>query len=471
MWNVFSPVVWSSVTFDNSVVFLQDKTIQNFIASTYDDVSSTDSASLLGDRCLPEDIVYIPEEEPEEYMTPEEYIESIDVFINNASIDSVINDILTKKAQEELQNAPWLPEPWTLWWTPESWNPSYASAVGNFYAEKAFGDIAAVGTCEYGCNGLPFVEQGKCQLDCAKKCVVSCHESEKQWKLFCEQTYEQTLLECNEMKPFKKAACKVDAFSQKKICTTNSVSTEAICISDCTCFMMAWPIGPWREKIENMFRIKFCKIPVQSKVATKKTKVFSIQALFQEISDVLQWLKDSGQMVKFTETKEFLDGVITTKLADNFDFKLQVSFKPVFEPRKPMVEQKKWEEHNSNLGLGILNMNTANLDADNYNKYIVVADVEKNKASSEPIHTLSDIPKNVAALKKVSDTVREENVVSLQDFKSVTSSYVQQTNIFFVQNMMEFLEDNRLFWDNVTNDLLDMTRMSLELQSKIEHSK
>ena len=176
-------------------------------------------------------------------------------------------------------------------------------------------------------------------------------------------------------------------------------------------------------------------------------------------------------MVKFTETKEFLDGVITTKLSDNFDFKLQVSFKPVFEPRKPMVEQKKWEEHNSNLGLGILNMNTANLDADNYNKYIVVADVEKNKASSEPIHTLSDIPKNVAALKKVSDTVREENVVSLQDFKSVTSSYVQQTNIFFVQNMMEFLEDNRLFWDNVTNDLLDMTRMSLELQSKIEHSK
>jgi hypothetical protein len=176
-------------------------------------------------------------------------------------------------------------------------------------------------------------------------------------------------------------------------------------------------------------------------------------------------------MVKFSETKEFLDGAIKINFADNFAFKLQVSFKPVFAQRQATVEEKKWEEHNSDLGLGILNMNTANIEADDYNKYIVVADVERNKAMSEPVNTLSDIPKNIEAFEKVRATVVEQNLVSTKDFKSVTSSYVQKTNVLFVQNMMEFLEDNQLFWYNTTNDLLDMTRMSLELQAKIENSK
>lgn len=176
-------------------------------------------------------------------------------------------------------------------------------------------------------------------------------------------------------------------------------------------------------------------------------------------------------MVKFSETKEFLDGTIKINFAELFSFKLQFGFKPVFAQRQAMIEQKKWEQHNSNLGFGLLNMNTANIDADDYNKYVIVADVVRNEAMNEPINTLSDIEKNTEAFKAVHDLAIEQNLISPADFPFVTSTYVQQTNILFVQNMMEFLEDNQLFWYNATNDLLDMTRMSLQLQAKINNSK
>jgi ABC-type transporter lipoprotein component MlaA len=66
---------------------------------------------LLGDQCLSEDVVELPEEEPEEFMTPEAYIESINKFINNANITTVVNNVLIEQAKEALQNIPGLPEP------------------------------------------------------------------------------------------------------------------------------------------------------------------------------------------------------------------------------------------------------------------------------------------------------------------------------------------------------------------------
>lgn len=212
-------------------------------------------------------------------------------------------------------------------------------------------------------------------------------------------------------------------------------------------------------------------MPVQNKKLEKKTKVHSIQGIFQQISDVLQWLKDSWEMVKFSETKEFLDGNIKINFSELFSFKLQFGFKPVFPKTKVVVEQKKWEENNSDLWLGILNMNTADIEADDYEKYVIVADVPKNQANTEPVNSISDIASNINAFQKARDVVVQQNLVLPQDFPSVTSSYVQQTNILFVENMMEFMKDNQLFWQNVTNDLFEMTQMSLLLQGKIQNSK
>jgi hypothetical protein len=61
---------------------------------------------MFGNQCLSEDVVEVPVEEEEEVMTPEAYIEAINAFINNANITRVVNDVLTERAQEELENTP-----------------------------------------------------------------------------------------------------------------------------------------------------------------------------------------------------------------------------------------------------------------------------------------------------------------------------------------------------------------------------
>jgi hypothetical protein len=54
---------------------------------------------------------------------------------------------------------------------------------------------------------------------------------------------------------------------------------------------------------------------------------------------------------------------------------------------------------------------------------------------------------------------------------AIISTYGQQTKIVFVQNMISFLKDNQMFWNNLSQALLDMNKMSLELKTKIETAK
>jgi len=146
-----------------------------------------------------------------------------------------------------------------------------------------------------------------------------------------------------------------------------------------------------------MYRIKFCKVPVQSKALSPGKTVFSIQAIFQEIADVLEGLRDSGQMVKFSQTKEYLDGTIKIKFPDNFAFKLQVGFKPVFPQKATTTKLKEQQQEMRDFSLGVVNMNIGSPEADDYNKYLVISDPITNDATMEQATSLEDIQANIAA--------------------------------------------------------------------------
>jgi len=397
----------------------EDSSVQDFILSTREvSPSSSVGALLLGNQCLTEDVIDIVEEEaPEPIMTPEEYIAAINHFIDNANTNAVVLEALKEKSKQTLLDAPNIPDPS---------DPGYSAAVANLYAEQAFGD-APLGTCEYACNALPLIEQTTCQMKCAKSCIQQC-----------------------------------DGLS---------LQDKALCVSDCICFLVSWPTGPGWALVEDMYRIKFCKVPVQNKKVERRTKLYSIQAIFQEIADVLQWLRDSGQMVKFSEKKEFLDGSIKINFPDTFAFQLQIGFKPLFPQRSKVIEERNRVEHNTNLWLGILNMNTADVGADDYEKYIVVADVSRNKAMMEPVNSLVDIDRNIQKFVEARQNIINNNIVSPSLLKTITAGYVQETNMLFVQNMIDFLQDNQFFWYTMTDELWDITKMALELQAKIQMSK
>ncbi len=426
-WENFSGVWWTTTTTTSSssaspssvtnASVLADKEVQKFIETTNPTLSSSPAAValLFWNQCLTSNTPPPSVEQQTPLMTPEEYLSGISNFIANANIDDVINtNLLTQFTTNN---------PLPSWWsTSDSW---YSDAIANAYAEKAFGD-APPGTCEYACNGLSLDKQAQCQLSCAKSCIQKC---DGLW-----------------------------------------LQDKVLCVSDCTCFLIAGPNGKWWEKMENMFSIKFCKVPVQMPILNPWKTVFSIQAIFQEISDTLQWLKDSGKTTKYSKTKEFLDGNIKINFADTFAFKLQVWFKPVFSQKATTVKLQEQAQANTDLNIGVLDMNTSAPTADDYNKYILGSGNVLNDAGLLPTTSLADIDQNIADV-TAAVAKSQEAKLSSDAISAVLTTYAQNTHIIFVQNMIEFLKNNQIFLQNLSDALLDMSKMSLELKTKIQNSK
>lgn len=412
---------------ESSVLIAEDKEIQNLISHT---TSSTiaGSALVLWNQCLSGDVaehITISEEQVQ-FMEPEAYIEGITDFIVTANTEDIINNTLADVFHTNYPLSPW-------WSSSDS---GYASYIANVFAEKAFGDPAP-GSCEYSCQSIDDVKKkAQCEVSCVSSCIQQ-----------CDIEFPDNLT--------------VDSISQ--------IQNKALCVSDCTCFLIAWPNGKWREKVEDMFRIKFCKVPVQTKTLQAWKKVFSIQAIFQEISDVLQGLRDSGEMVKFSQRKEFLDGSIKTKFADSFVFQILVWFKPVFQQKSVATETKEKEQATKDLNAWILNINTSNPSVDDYNKYIVIADPIKTNAEAEFANSLDDVQQNVETF-RAADSIANKLLISLDLIEDVTSTQQNKMNTAFMNEMTSFLKQNQLFWEYMRQTLRDMNDMSSELVEKIENS-
>jgi hypothetical protein len=100
-------------------------------------------------------------------------------------------------------------------------------------------------------------------------------------------------------------------------------------------------------------------------------------------------------MIKHKQTKEFLDSPIEINLADNFAFNFSVVIKPLFKQASKDTIFKAETILNKNKIKNILNSNDSSPEEDNYNKYIIVADVALNKANLLPINTLLDRQKAI----------------------------------------------------------------------------
>lgn len=404
---------------DSSALIEDDKEINDLVQSTFPTSSPLVGAALvLWNQCLSWETAQTVVLSWEEinYQDPATYIKDINTFITTANTDDVVLDALVASFHAS--------NPLPSWGSTS--DSGYASYISNLYAEQIFWDPQP-GSCEYGCQGLSVKEQAQCEVSCVSSCIQQCDE-------------------------------------------VSGIQNKAICVSDCTCALIAWPNGLWREKMEDMFRIKFCKVPVQSKTVSKGKKVFSIQAIFQEISDVLQWLRDSGQMIKFSKTKEFLDGTIKIKLADNFAFKILVGFKPVFAQRSATITTKEQEKELTDLNVWILDMNTTNPTADNYNKYIVIADPVRTAASAEFADTIDDIQQNIASFQAV-QTAAEKLKVPENTISSLSRTQQNLLYVDFINTTISFLKENQSFWENMRQTLRDMSITSAVLTEQIKASK
>jgi hypothetical protein len=223
--------------------------------------------------------------------------------------------------------------------------------------------------------------------------------------------------------------------------------------------------------MEEMFRIKFCTIPVQKTTTVNKvTNVNSIQAIFQVMYDVLTNLRDSGQTIKKFKTKEFLDGTTKINFADTFAFKLQVNFKPVFPKKSNATKEKEQKNKNAEYQTALMDINPANPESDNQNKYVIISDTIANSVLKEPISVYEDIAVLTEKTQQA-EQLKTQSKLSVSDIDVLIKDMVADTPAMFVTNMLSFLQDNQIFWQNMSETLQSMNKMSLELKTKIQKSK
>ena len=175
-------------------------------------------------------------------------------------------------------------------------------------------------------------------------------------------------------------------------------------------------------------------------------------------------------MVEFSKTKEFLDSAIKISFPDTFAFQILVGFKPVFTQKSTTIKRQEVTQANMDLNTVVLDMNASAPEADNYNKYVIVSDVIKNRANLEPATSLDDITTNI---KKFEQAVASSQASKLAtaDISAAVISYNGNLSTVFIQNMIEFLKDNQLFWENLRGALLEMDNMSFNLRTRVENSK
>ncbi len=398
---------------------IADPDVQQFLATT--DPSTyvqSDLNFVVGSQCtswakpLP-----APQTSSWSSISDEAYISGLESFIENANIKDVINAGLIswfaahyQTIAQQVAHAS-LGGIWVN--SPES---QTADAVANTYAEQAFG--LGDSQCDASCAGMSLWAQMQCQLGCARSCISQC--------------------------------------------AGLGATDKALCIVNCSCFMVSGPIGSggaWNQ-IENMFSIKFCKAPVSTTDSAWTTLisletnspwkvVSSLEGIFDEIAGILEGLKNSGKTVKYVKPKEFLDPSIKLKFADILDFKILVDFKPIF-PKRTVTPTPVTTATDSS--------------SENYNKYVVISDVAKNKAELQPYATQAELDTDVQDMQDVADLT--------QSSPSSSAITVAQNGKFALlsEDIMDFLTSHQAFWNQLSTSLESLLEDTIVLKGKIENS-
>jgi hypothetical protein len=105
-------------------------------------------------------------------------------------------------------------------------------------------------------------------------------------------------------------------------CTPTSCP-KLVCYAKCACQTIESPFFDPQQYpgLSPVFKIKFCIIPATDTSIDSKKMVYNIFSIFQEIYNVLQKLRDSGQLMVSIKTNELLD----SSYKEN-NFAKQISF-------------------------------------------------------------------------------------------------------------------------------------------------
>jgi len=141
------------------------------------------------------------------------------------------------------------------------------------------------------------------------------------------------------------------------------------------------------------------------------------------------------------------------------DFKIFTAFKPIFAQKSDAAKQRKAVLENKSLSQATNGLAISS-ETDNYNKYVVIADVAKNNAELEPVASADTSAATFAAVQQAYNSSLS-NPIAL---------YQEQKNALLSEDVISFLQSHIAFWDSFFKVSVDMLQDATTLRQKIEDS-
>jgi hypothetical protein len=252
---------------------------------------------------------------------------------------------------------------------------------------------------------------------------------------------------------YEKSAAAIESCTNK--CTSLPAADKAMCIAKCMC-------GTTSSK-DWLFSLSICTIPSKKQDIVSSKPVKSIEEIITEINNVLGNLKDSGQMMKHTKTKGFLDTSLSKiKLHKIFAFDINIAFKPILD-NKPRRLQDAVAENESDT---LMRWNYSSTDIKNEkNKYATLWNQCKEEKKLSEWKTLADIQATLSN----ADAACSYNYSIIPN--SITQWVVQAQNAAVADIVKDFIEQNARFRTFVNDSLGNVQKTAENIKQKIEKGK
>lgn len=416
----FNNIIWKKLA-ANTTETLNQKTessnaeINNFISNT-NQTETEDSSYENTNQCIntSSENSTVETKNTEENTDYDWFLSWVENFISNANIDEKINEILTDKFKEETK----------IEWDQKDTEMGKNQKQNNKTEEFIEKNIVMTNSCSNNCLDKESVwEQTKCELDCSLSCFEKCED-------------------------IKDNAEKIS------------------CKAQCVCFMVSWPKEPilsWLIEAD-IYKIKFCKVPVSGYKIQRNKTVESIGEIFSEMWNVFNTLRDSWQMIKNKQTKEFLELPVELNFSKIFSFALNVNRKKIPNTKQTRtISDQKIKESKAKKSETI-DAKTENNEKDNYNKYIIMQSLAWNSVNSQSSNSITERInqlKEQQSLLESSNTKSEDTIKNSQNNKTISLSLQLET----------FLADNISFWKEFQTTISDANDISDSLKQKIQSSE
>lgn len=339
----------------------------------------------------------------------QEFISEVDRFISNANTDKNINNMLTEKFKVSTDKNSFS----------TTWSSNYVTETEKFINKKL-----TIDTCSTNCwNKNSIWEKEKCELDCSLSCFQKCN----------------------------------------KISDTNQ---KIICKAECVCFLISWPEKPLANNLieENIFKVRFCKIPtINQKIQRNKT-VLSIEDIFHEMLNVLKTLSAGWEMIKNKQTKEFLEIPVEINFWKIFSFWLNVNRKKIPNTKATKAMESEREKEDKQLKASITNTKSNNNEKDNYNKYIVIQQSALENTNTQDI---SSINQYISKYDEENTLLNSTN----NNYKKIMVKLQNKKNISITTQIETFLSQNIQFREEFLKLMSDSNDIAYSLSEKIKKSK